>query len=139
MKQINVYLGFNGRCREAMTFYKECLGGGELNLQTVGESPVADQMPPNFNKDQILHSTLVKDGVTIMGSDMSRGKSIDGNTVGICMHCSSAEEIQSVFSKLSEGGIIDDPLSEKFWGDTFGAFTDKYGKPWMFNYSKAQN
>lgn len=138
MKQINVYLGFNGKCREAMNFYKECLGGEELNLQTVGESPAADQMPPQF-KDQILHSTLVKDGVTIMGSDMSRGKSIDGNTVGICMHCSSAEEIQSVFSKLSEGGIIDDPLSEKFWGDTFGALTDKYGKPWMFNYSKAQN
>ena len=139
MKQINVYLGFNGKCREAMTFYKECLGGGELNLQTVGESPVADQMPPNFNKDQILHSTLVKDGITIMGSDMSRGKSIDGNTVQICVHCSSAEEIQSIFSNLSQGGTVDDPLSEKFWGDTFGGLTDKYGKPWIFNYSKNQS
>ncbi len=104
MKQINVYLGFNGKCREAMTFYKECLGGGELDLQTVGESPVADQMPPGFDKDQILHSTLVKDGVTIMGSDMSRGKSVNGNTVGICVNCSSGEEIQSMFTKLSEGG-----------------------------------
>ena len=85
MKSINVYLGFNGKCREAMTFYKECLGGGELELQSVGESPVADQMPPGFNKDQILHSTLIKDGITIMGSDMNRGKPIDGNTLGICV------------------------------------------------------
>ena len=138
MKQINVYLGLNGKCREAMTFYKECLGGGELNLQTVGESPVADQMPPNFSKGQILYSTLVKDGVTIMGSDMNRGKSVNGNTVGICVNCSSAEEIQTMFTKLSKGGTIDDPLKEQFWGDTFGTLTDKYGKPWMFNYTKNQ-
>jgi PhnB protein len=138
MKAINVYLGFAGKCREAMNFYKECLGGGDLQLQSVGESPVADQMPPGFDKEQILHSTLVKDGITIMGSDMQRGKPINGNLVGICVNCSSAEEIQTMFTKLSEGGTVDDPLKEQFWGDTFGAVTDKYGKPWMFNYSKNQ-
>ncbi len=136
MKEINVYLGFNGKCREAMNFYKECIGGGEITLQSVGDSPMADQMPPGFDKDQILHSTLVKDGITIMGTDMSRTKSVEGNTVQICVQCSSAEEIQSLFTKLSQGGTVDDPLKEQFWGDTFGAVTDKYNKPWMFNYSK---
>lgn len=138
MEKINVYLGFAGKCREAMNFYKECLGGGELELQSVGESPVADQMPPGFDKEQILHSSLIKDGITIMGSDMSRGKPINGNQVGICVVCSSPEEIESLFTKLSEGGTVDDPLKVQFWGDTFGAVTDKYGKPWMFNYSKNQ-
>lgn len=133
-----MYLGFNGKCREAMNFYKKCLGGGELNLQTVGESPVANQMPAGFDKDQILHSPLVKDGITIMGSDMTRSKPVNGNTLGICVNCSSAEEIQSIFTKLSENGSVDDPLKEQFWGDTFGAVTDKYGKPRMFNYSKNQ-
>ena len=139
MEKINVYLGFAGKCREAMNFYKECLGGGELELQSVGESPVADQMPPGFDKEQILHSSLIKDGISIMGSDMSRGKPINGNQVGICVVCSSPEEIESLFTKLSEGGTIDDPLKVQFWGDTFGAVTDKYGKPWMFNYSKTQH
>lgn len=138
MKSINVYLGFAGKCREAMNFYKECFGGGELELQSVGESPVADQMPPGFDKEQILHSTLVKDGITIMGSDMHRGKPANGNLMGICVNCSSAEEIESIFTKLSHGGTIDDPLKVQFWGDTFGGVTDKYGKPWMFNYSKNQ-
>jgi len=138
MKSISVYLGFAGKCREAMNFYKECLGGGELELQSVGESPVADQMPAGFDKELILHSTLIKDGITIMGSDMHRGKPTNGNLVGICVSCSSTDEIQSMFTKLSEGGTIDDPLKEQFWGDTFGAVTDKYGKPWMFNYSKNQ-
>ncbi len=136
MKEINVYLGFAGKCREAMTFYKECIGG-ELNMQTVGESPVAKQMPPGM-EEQIMHSTLVKDGVAIMATDMGKGKPVEGNTVAICVQCSSAEEIQSFFSKLSEGGKVDDPLKEQFWGDTFGALTDKYGKHWMFNYSKKQ-
>ena len=139
MEKINVYLGFAGKCREAMNFYKECLGGGELELQSVGESPVADQMPPGFDKEQILHSSLIKDGISIMGSDMSRGKPINGNQVGICVVCSSPEEIESLFTKLSEGGTVDDPLKVQFWGDTFGAVTDKYGKPWMFNYSKNQH
>jgi PhnB protein len=138
MKSINVYLGFAGKCREAMNFYKECLGGGELELQSVGESPVADQMPPGFDKEQILHSTLIKDGIRIMGSDMHRGKPTNGNLVGVCVNCSSPEEIEFMFTKLSQDGTIDDPLKVQFWGDTFGAVTDKYGKPWMFNYSKNQ-
>lgn len=73
MKSINVYLGFGGKCREAMNFYKECLGGGELELQSVSESPVADQMPPDFDKDQILHSTLVKDGNYYYGKRYAQG------------------------------------------------------------------
>lgn len=44
MTQINSYLTFNGNCREAMNFYKDCLGG-ELILQTIGESPLAYKMP----------------------------------------------------------------------------------------------
>ena len=135
MKEVNVYLGFAGKCREAMTFYKKCIGG-ELEFNTVGDSPMAEQMPDQ--KDQILHSTLVKDSVTIMGTDMTRNKPVEGNTVAICVQCSSAEEIQSFFSKLSEGGIVYDPLKEQFWGDTFGGLTDKFGKNWMFNYSKNQ-
>ncbi|MEJ0101299.1 MAG: hypothetical protein WDO19_01540 [Bacteroidota bacterium] len=45
MPTIISYLTFNGNCREAMIFYKECLGG-ELSLTVAGESPVANQVPP---------------------------------------------------------------------------------------------
>jgi PhnB protein len=49
MTQINSYLTFNGNCREAMNFYKDCLGG-ELNLQTIAESPLADKMPAQMKE-----------------------------------------------------------------------------------------
>ena len=82
MTQINAYLTFNGNCREAMTFYKECLGG-ELNMQTVEGSPMEDQMPAHAKK-QILHASLIKDDLVLLGSDMSRpGKLIKGNTISL--------------------------------------------------------
>ena len=67
MGQLNTYLTFNGNCREAMNFYKTCLGG-ELSLQTIGESPMAEKMPAKM-KDCILHSTLANDAMVIMATD----------------------------------------------------------------------
>jgi PhnB protein len=135
MTQLNAYLNFNGNCREAMTFYKECLGG-ELNMQTIGESPVANQMPKEARQN-ILHSTLIKDGSTLlMASDMIGAALVMGNAISLCLNCSSEEEIKSCFSRLSSGGEIKDPLGEKFWGDTFGALIDKFGINWLLNYHK---
>ncbi len=136
MAKINCYLSFNN-CREAMTFYKDCLGG-ELYFQTVGESPeMAAQMPPEM-KDDILHSTLTSGDLVIMASDLSRTKMMDGNTVSLAVMCTSEEEINSFFTKLSEGGVITEPLMNAPWGAIFGSVTDKYGKQWMFNYDKNQ-
>jgi len=136
--QINAYLGFNGKCREAMSFYKECLGG-ELNLQTIAGSPIENQFPAGM-KDQILHSALMRNGtLLLMGTDCSApGGLIQGNNVALSLNCSSEEEINNFFTKLSEGGKIIDPLKQQFWGATFGVFDDKYGIRWMLNYNKGQ-
>ncbi len=131
MTQISPYLNFDGNCCEAMNFCKECLGG-ELMFQTVEASPVAAQCPEGI-KHHIMHSSLTKEGFVIMGSDMHREKLSDGNTVSLCFNCSSEEEINSFFSKLSEGGKVTEPLAQMFWGALFGALTDKFGKQWMFN------
>lgn len=135
MTQINAYVGFNGKCREAMTFYKECLGG-ELTLQTVAETPVAAQCPEG-TQDQIMHSMLAKNGLLLMGSDMTGEEGfIEGNNVALALNCSSEEEINTFFAKLAEGGKITQELTPAFWGGIFGALTDKFGIRWMFNYEK---
>src|SRR5207253_10408539 len=106
MTQISPYVGFNGKCREAMTFYKDCLGG-ELTLQTVAETPVASQCPEGM-QHQVMHSALVaKDQILVMGSDMTEsGGFIQGNNISLTINCSSEEEINTFFSKLAEGGNI---------------------------------
>jgi PhnB protein len=138
MTQINSYLTFNGNCREAMTFYKECLGG-ELELQTIGESPMADKMPPQMKKS-VLHSTLKKGSLVLMGSDMvGEPGLIKGNTVSLMLNCSSEEEIKNCYEKLSKGGEATHPLENTFWGALFGDLTDKYGNHWLLHYQKTQS
>jgi len=137
MTQINSYLTFNGNCREAMTFYKESLGG-ELSLQTIGDSPLADKMPPKM-KDCILHSTLTNGALQIMASDMVGEKGlIKGTAVSLMLNCSSEEEIRDFYSKLSAGGEATHPLEISFWGALFGDLTDKYGNQWLLHFDEKQ-
>ena len=135
MTQINAYLTFNGNCREAMTFYKDCLGG-ELNIQTVGETPMASQFPPEA-KNAVMHAALTNGALVIMASDrMGKDKTTLGNAMALMLNCSSEKEINTFFSKLSAGGTIGHPLKEEFWGSVFGDFHDKFGMRWMLNWDK---
>jgi PhnB protein len=134
MTQINAYLRFNGNCAEAMTFYKECLGG-VVKLMTVGESPMASQMPAAQHKN-IMHATLVNKGIMLMGSDMTGPDGVmHGNAISLTVVCSSKTEIETFFAKLSAGGKVMHALKEEFFG-THGDLTDKFGLSWMFNYEK---
>ncbi|MFI5217933.1 MAG: VOC family protein [Bacteroidia bacterium] len=134
---INSYLTFNGNCREAMKFYKECLGG-ELSLQTIGESPMADKMPPQM-KEYILHSTLTKGALILMASDMVSEEGLKkGNGVSLMLNCSSEQEINASYKKLSSGGKATHPLENTFWGALFGDLTDKYGNHWLLHFDKNQ-
>ena len=133
MTQINSYLTFNGNCREAMTFYAACLGG-ELGLQTIGASPLADKMPAKM-KDCILHATLTNGAILIMASDMVGDKGlIKGNAVSLMLNCSSEEEIRDFYSRLSDGGEPTHPLEISFWGALFGDLTDKFGNQWLLHF-----
>ena len=134
MTQINAYLNFNGQCREAMTFYQECLGG-ELTLQRVAESPMAAQLPA-VEGANIMHSILIRGGLVLLASDMIGNKLERGNTITLCLKCSSNEEINTCFDKLAVGGKIKIPLHQSFWGATYGELTDKYGMNWMFHYTR---
>jgi len=135
MTQLNPYLRFNdGKCREAMIFYKECIGGN-LTFQTVGESPVAKDMPKKTH-DLIMHSSLNKEGIEIFASDMMRDTATVGDNVALSLNCDSKAEIETLFSKLSQGGEVFMPLERAFWGGLFGVVTDKYGVEWMLNYQE---
>jgi PhnB protein len=133
MANINSYLTFNGNCREAMLFYKECLGG-ELTFQTIGESPISNKMPEQM-KNSILHSTLTKGDMILLASDMVSAKGlIKGNAVSLMLNCNSEEEIRTVYEKLSAGGEQTHQLEHSFWGALFGDLLDKYGNQWLLHY-----
>jgi PhnB protein len=135
MMRINSYLTFSGNCREAMTFYHDCLGG-ELAFQTVGESPLSQKMPKQM-KDAILHATLTKEALVLQASDMvPQTGLVKGNTISLSLDCSSEEEIKKVYTKLSVKNKTHHPLEDTFWGVLFGDLTDKYGNHWILNFNK---
>ncbi len=135
---IYAYLTFDGNCREAMTFYQSCLGG-HLFLQTIGESHMAEQMPPQM-QGAMLHATLTTDGFVMMGSDMTPETGlVKGNAVSIMLNCASENDIRSCYEKLASGGRATHPLEDTFWGALFGGLTDKFGYHWLLNFDKSQN
>ena len=132
MAQLSPYLKFNGNCRQALEFYKSVLGG-QLSLQTIGDSPAAGQFPPAM-KNSILHGSVAADGVTILGSDVAGANLAQGNNLFLCLICKSKEEIETLFFKLSQGGKVTTPLRQEFFG-TYGNLADKFGVNWMFQFA----
>lgn len=135
MSQLNPYLSFNGNCREAMEFYRDSLGG-ELSIQTIEEANMSGDFPDM--KDKIMHSALLKNGsVLLMASDfLGPGSLVSGNNISLTLNCDSEDEVNNLFSKLSDGGHITHPPKEEFWGGVYADFADKYGINWMLNYQK---
>jgi PhnB protein len=133
--KLNPYLTFDGNCREAMEFYKECLGG-ELELMTVEQSGQAENIPDK--KDQIMHGSLTSDGIVLMASDMiMEGEIKQGNTMTLCLNRGSKEEMEELFKKFSEGAKIETEFGETFFG-YYGALEDKFGFRWMFQADKSE-
>ncbi len=138
MTTINAYLNFNGRCREALTFYQECLGG-ELYLQKIAGSPMALHMPSRAG-EKILHGSLTLNGkVLLLASDMIGTDLIPGNQITLCLNCGNEHDMQESFDKLTREGTIKHHLHQSLWGTTFGELTDRFGMTWMFNYSRMLN
>jgi PhnB protein len=133
MKNIVPILGFNGNCREAMTFYQQCLGG-TLQVMTGSESPLADQLSPEMQHG-VMHAHLQSESATLMGSDMMGPNLKPGNGITLSPWCSSEEEVHRVFNALAEGGQIEYSPRVMFWGGLEGRLTDKFGQAWTVVHS----
>ncbi len=133
MVRLVTYLRFNGNCRQAMEFYRDCLGG-KLKIMTVGESPMAAQMPAM--KDKVMHSWLESDTMTLMASDMAPKEGlVKGNTTVLSLVAPTKAEVEGYYTRLSAGGKIDMPLGKTFFG-VYGGFVDKFGVEWMVQADK---
>lgn len=132
MKAINAYLSFDGQCREAMSFYRQCLG---LDLE-LNAYPDASGQPSSDPSAKIMHSQLMKGGMALlMASDTPHGPLARGNNFSVAIHCDSTEEIERAFGALSQGGEVRMPLTDAPWGARFGMLTDRFGIQWMLNCS----
>jgi PhnB protein len=133
---VDVYLNFNGNCREAVEFYEQVFGSEKEYSMTFGEAPADPQFTlPEEAKNLILHARLNINGSTVMFSDVFPGMPfVEGNNISLTIASKNLDEIKSLFHKLQEGGTIGMELQETFWSKCYGNLTDKFGIGWQFNY-----
>ncbi|MFC4157821.1 VOC family protein [Chitinimonas lacunae] len=128
--QVQPYLDFNGRCEEALNFYREVLSAKILLLKHYKDSPVPDMMPPQYN-DKVMHAEFQIGESILMATD---GHCVDNaqppSGFSLSMEFSDAEQVRRLFDKLSNGGRIDMPLAPTFWSPLFGSLTDRFGISW---------
>jgi PhnB protein len=134
MKQINPYLTFDGKAREAMTFYAKCLGA-DLQIQTFDE--VKMDCGPG-GKDRVVHARLEKGAAVLLASDTMPGMPLSsGNNFSVAIQCDSADEVEKFYHALVAGGKPTMPPQDTFWNARFAMATDRFGINWMFNFDKA--
>ena len=132
---LNIYLTFDGNCREAFAFYRSVFGGDYSAFQTFGQGP-ADMGVPEAERDRVMHVSLPIGENILMGSDSCSAfgpPPTVGNNFSISIVAESKEHCDAMCAKLSAGGTIKMPLDETFWGAYFGMWTDKFGINWMIN------
>jgi len=137
---VDIYLNFNGNCREVVNFYAEVFGTEAPKIMTFGEMPPNPEYPlPEEAKDLVMHSRLNISGSNVMFSDVFPGMPfIEGNNITLAMVSKDLEEITSAFSKLKEGGKVVMELQETDWSKSYGQLTDKFGIIWQFNYDSGE-
>ncbi len=137
MNKANIYLNFNGNCQEAFDFYKSVFKGEYTYLGRYKDAPEGGSSYINSSEDKekILHVSLpISENTILMGCDYIQSKDKDfilGNNFSISISADSKHEADRLFKELAEGGQIEIPLKEAFWGDYFGQLTDRYGINWM--------
>ena len=136
--ELTPYLVFNGQCKEAFTFYEQVLGGTLEGMQTHGDSPMAEQTPPEW-RERILHARLVVGDQVLMGSDSPPDHYDPPKGFSVSLSVDSAAEADRIFEALAEGGTVQMPIQETFWASRFGMLTDRFGIPWMVNCDREVN
>lgn len=128
----SIYILFDGNAKAAMEFYQSCLGG-QLQLTSVGDSPLKNMMPESFHR-KTLNGRLQSDWVDISTSDWLRPDEtpIRGNMNCLYISGGTVEETQKLFDKLSVGANVTDTLKVEPFG-TYGALNDKFEVRWMFH------
>ena len=130
---IQPYLFFDGRCEEALDFYKSALGAEVTMLMRFKDSPEPPdpQIVPAGSENNVMHASFRIGDTVVMASDgFGKGKpTFQGFALSLSV--ASDAEADRKFSALAKGGRIDAPLSKTFFSSNFGMVADRFGVPWM--------
>lgn len=140
MARVSTYLDFPGTTEQAFGFYRSVFGTEFSGpIHRFGDMPPQPGQPPMSDADRrgVMHVELpILAGHVLMGTDAieSMGfKVVAGNNVHINLETDTRAQTERLFAALAEGGTVEMPLQDMFWGAYFGSLRDRFGVQWMLN------
>ena len=128
--KVEPYLYFDGRCEEAIEFYKRVMGAEVLMMMRFKDSPQPGMLPPG-GENKVMHATLQIGGSKVLASDGECGGRPKFEGVSLAISVANDAQAQKLFAALSEGGKVQMPLSKTFFSSSFGMVADRFGVSWM--------
>jgi PhnB protein len=130
---VTPYLFFNGRCEEALAFYKKTLGATvefQMRYSEMPEKPDPNMIPPG-SEHLICHASFKIGESALMGSDGCPGQPSKFDGFSLSLQPKDVAEAERLFNLLADGGQIRMPLGKTFYSPSFGIVADKFGLCWM--------
>jgi PhnB protein len=134
-RTVQPYLFFNGRCEEALEFYKSALGAEVEMMMRFKDSPEpheAGRVPPGF-ESKVMHATFHIGQATLMASDGCSTEKAAFEGFSLAISVSNEAEADQCFNALAVGGQVRMPMSKAFWSPRFGMVEDRFGIGWMIS------
>ena len=128
--QVQPYLNFDGRCEEALEFYKSALGAEVTALMRCKDAPDPGMIKPGL-EDKVLHSSFRVGDSTIMASDGHCQGKPEFRGFSLTLIVPEEAEAKRMFAALSDGGEIRMQLAKTFFSPLFGMVADRFGVSWM--------
>ena len=132
---VQPYLFFDGRCEEAIAFYKQAIGAQVGVLMRWKDAPDKSMCTP-ANADKVMHAQFNVGDTTVMASDGRNTGHPDFKGFALTINAKDAAEVDKLFAALGEGGQVTMPLSKTFFSERFGMLADKFGVGWMLIVAK---
>jgi PhnB protein len=131
---VTPYLFFDGRCEEAVEFYKKTLGAEVGTMMRFKENP--EQQPPGTvpadSDNKIMHACLRINGTAVMASDgCAQGGKPKFEGFSLSLNAKDEAEADRMFAALADGGQVQMPLGKTFFAKRFGVVADRFGVGWM--------
>jgi PhnB protein len=127
---VQSYLSFEGRCEEALDFYKKALGAEVTGLMRFSDSPDPGSCGAGM-ENKVMHSNFTVGETQLMASDGMCSGSAKFDGISLSITAKDAAEAERLFAALSEGGQVQLPMHETFFAERFGMVADKFGVSWM--------
>lgn len=130
---VQPYLFFNGRCEEAIAFYRHAVGADSVNIMRYGdapESPPPGMVPPG-SENKVMHASFRIGATELMASDGHVSGTMQFEGFRLSLAVPDDEQAKRCFDALAEGGKVDMPVSKTFFSSSFGMLTDRFGVGWM--------